>query len=492
MTYDSDDKMFVVHRPGQADMEFKQHESGLHYHDPTEAYTFVETVSGNKEGFTKRQIKGAEAARKLYADLVYPSVKDYRWAVQSNKIEDCPVTVQDIDNAQRIWGKNVAALKGKTTRSKPIPVAKDFVKVPKEILSLHKEVYITVDIFFVNKIAFFITLSRKICFTSVRHLVSRKVKEIFQAFGEVYKMYLQRGFRITTVGADGEFAAVQALIQGMPGGPRVNLTSANEHVPEIERRIRVVKERCRAIRHGLPYNKIPAILTTWIVFNAVRILNHFPVKGGISESISPKTIMTGETLNYKKHLKLQVGQYCQVHEEDLPRNSQLPRTQGAIVLGPSGNVQGGYKFMSLKTGKAITRHSWDSIPITDQVITRVNQIGKDQPEIFVFTNRKGQRIGDNEHPAETQDDDSAGVDGDNNMEDGDDGILELLPGDEIEDEDVPDQDIDINDDDQEDPNLDDEELVANDEPQQAVPHTTHQVAAPVEQETPMAAPVAST
>ena len=202
----------------------------------------------------------------------------------------------------------------------------------------------------------------------------------------------------------------------MPQGPKVNLASSSEHVPEIERRIRVVKERSRSIRHSLPYNKIPVLLTIWIVFNAVRLLNHFPVKGGISDTISPKTIMTGETLNYKKHLGLQVGQYCQVHEDDLPRNSQLPRTQGAIVLGPSGNVQGGFKFMSLKTEKKITRRSWDIIPITDTVVNRVNEIGKEQPELFVFTNRKGQLIGDVEIPGVDEipeSHDPAGVDGDN-------------------------------------------------------------------------------
>jgi hypothetical protein len=43
-------------------------------------------------------------------------------------------------------GKNVAALKGKTTRTKPDPVARDFVKVPVELLKLHKEVYITADL----------------------------------------------------------------------------------------------------------------------------------------------------------------------------------------------------------------------------------------------------------------------------------------------------------------------------------------------------------
>jgi hypothetical protein len=62
----------------------------------------------------------------------------------------------------------------------------------------------------------------------------------------MYQYYLQHGFHITTVHADGEFAPIKTLIKDMTGGPMVNLASANEHVPEIESRIWVVKERCRA------------------------------------------------------------------------------------------------------------------------------------------------------------------------------------------------------------------------------------------------------
>ena len=85
-------------------------------------FIFVQTVSGNKEGFTKRQIKGAEAAR-------------------------------------------------------------DFITVPMEQMKLPREVFLTLDIFFVtNKIHFFLTLSRNICYTAVNHLAGRTVSQIFQAF----------------------------------------------------------------------------------------------------------------------------------------------------------------------------------------------------------------------------------------------------------------------------------------------------------------------
>jgi hypothetical protein len=235
------------------------------------------------------------------------------------------------------------------------------------------------DIFFVNKIPFFLTLSHKICSTAANHLANRTVPHIFQTFKEIYQYYLQRGCRITVLHADGKFAPLKNLIESMPGGPTVNLASANEHVPEIERRIRVVKERCRSCRHDLPFKQIPKLLTIHIVMNSVWMLNFFPTKGGILDNLSPKTIISGEVLDYKKHLCLQIGQYCQVHEEETPCNSQIARTKRAISLGPSGNLQGGYKFMALDTGKKITRRNWDVIPMPELVIARVNTLGKDQP-----------------------------------------------------------------------------------------------------------------
>ena len=205
---------------------------------------------------------------------------------------------------------------------------------------------------------------------------------------------------------DKEFAPLKPLIAAMPGGPYVNLTSANEHVPDIERRIRVVKERSCATRHGLPFQRIPQLMVTHMVLLVVKMLNYFPPKGGVSTHISPKKIMSGKTLDYKKHLSLSFGQYCQVHEEETPRNNQIARTKGAISLGPSGNSQGEHKFMALNTGKKITRRSWDVIPIPDIVIDCVNTLGNGQPEILTYTDRHGRLIGDIETPGVDPDDDN--------------------------------------------------------------------------------------
>ena len=83
----------------------------------------------------------------------------------------------------------------------------------------------------------------------------------------------------------------------------------------------------------------------------------------------------------------------QVHKDKQPHNSQAARTCGAIVLGQSDNLQGGYKFLALNTGKKISRYSWDAIPIPDTVIALVEALAGDQPEHLIFTNRHGRPIG---------------------------------------------------------------------------------------------------
>ena len=291
------------------------HPSGLHIYD-TEgtAFTFITTVDGNKAHFTKRQIDGAEKARMLHASLGLPSHYDFKWIIQSNQIVDCPVTVQDVEVALKILGPNIAELKGKTTRKTPAAVVLDIVQIPKEIRELHRRVTLSIDIFFVKGIPFFITLSRNIRFTTVTHLADRRAPTIFKALWGIVLYYFQRGFQVTTVTGDNKFASLQEWMVDLPGAPHLNLTSTNEHEPYIERHIRVVKEWVRALRYSLPFQKIPKQMINYMIFYTVKLLNYFPVKGGVSDQYSPKAILAGEVMHFK-YYSMPFGTYCQIHEK---------------------------------------------------------------------------------------------------------------------------------------------------------------------------------
>ena len=145
VTYDSDDKTFVVHREASAltDMEFRMDKSGVHVFYPEDINNLVlmNTVEENMKAFTKHDVEGSKAARKLYAKLLYPSNADFKWLIKNNQIKNCKLSVRNIDTAQEIWGKYISARKGKTVRGKPTVVALDRIKIPKEIANLKKTVF---------------------------------------------------------------------------------------------------------------------------------------------------------------------------------------------------------------------------------------------------------------------------------------------------------------------------------------------------------------
>ena len=47
-------------------------------------------------------------------------------------------------------------------------------------------------------------------------------------------------------------------------------------------------------------------------------------------------------------------------------NTMEPRKKWEICLGPPGNIQGSYKFMSLSTGKKIVRRKFTETPMTER------------------------------------------------------------------------------------------------------------------------------
>jgi hypothetical protein len=154
----------------------------------------------------------------------------------------------------------------------------------------------------------------------------------------------------------------------------LNTTAADENVPDIERQIRTMKERARAIRSTLPFKRLPARIIIELVHLSTLWLNAFPPSSGVSDTYIPWTIMTGTSLDYRKHCKVPFGAYVETHKENSPTNTMYERTRGAICLGPSANFQGSYKFLCLRTGKNIVRKQFTELSMPDSVIKRVEAI----------------------------------------------------------------------------------------------------------------------
>ncbi len=126
--------------------------------------------------------------------------------------------------------------------------------------------------------------------------------------------YLQQGFQAVFIKGDGKFTPLEAWMATVYGAPKLNLASANEHVPEIERKIWVIKEWVRAVIYSIPFNSLPAWMLVHAVLFVTKQQNLFPMKGGLSLKLSPKQVMLGEVVQYK-FCAMGFGRYCQIHEE---------------------------------------------------------------------------------------------------------------------------------------------------------------------------------
>ena len=111
-----------------------------------------------------------------------------------------------------------------------------------------------------------------------------------------------------------------------------------------------------------------------MVFLSVFWLNAFPNKLGVSQTLSPKTIVTGLVIDYDKHCRIEYGQYVQTHEKH--DNTMATRTIGALALRPTGNLQGGHYFFSLMTGKRLHRTHWTELPMPAEVKDRVHALAR--------------------------------------------------------------------------------------------------------------------
>jgi hypothetical protein len=110
--------------------------------------------------------------------------------------------------------------------------------------------------------------------------------------------------------------------------------------------------------------------------------------------VSPRTIITGQNIDYAKHCRLEFGSYVQTHEQH--DNSMAPQTTGAVALRPTGTAKGGYYFMSLATGRRISQNKWTALPMPQDVINQIFELGEQQhvDAGIEFLDRDRRDIGD--------------------------------------------------------------------------------------------------
>ena len=108
--------------------------------------------------------------------------------------------------------------------------------------------------------------------------------------------------------SDKDFDAVKSELANEPYNVILTTCDADRHVEVIERMIRFVKERVRAVRLDMPFRKIPKRLVIEMVERVVILLNSIPREGGIHQILSPREIVTEKRFHCPEW---PIGQYGQ-------------------------------------------------------------------------------------------------------------------------------------------------------------------------------------
>ena len=102
----------------------------------------------------------------------------------------------------------------------------------------------------------------------------------------------------------------------------------------------------------------------------------------------PRWLLKDAALVLKESFKCKT--YMQTHKYH--DNSMSACSTGAIALRPTGSQQGVYFFFSLTTGRILDRNNWTSLPMSNDIISRVEHMSRGARSGIWLTDRNNNPI----------------------------------------------------------------------------------------------------
>ena len=206
----------------------------------------------------------------------------------SHKIlSDCRVKFDDITNSHAIFGINRSRLKGATVRQKPDRVDPEYTQIPRDFYELNKFVTLAADVMFVNDVHFLVTLSRDIRLFTAEFLPSCTAKQVSSLLNNIVTFYARGRFVVRLVLMDMNFEKIKDNIDKV----EVKTTAGRKHVGEIERGIRLMKERSRCVisdLHEAGFKHFHKMIVVHCIYFICMVLNATPASQGTQKKISPR------------------------------------------------------------------------------------------------------------------------------------------------------------------------------------------------------------
>ncbi|OEU08351.1 hypothetical protein FRACYDRAFT_250146 [Fragilariopsis cylindrus CCMP1102] len=347
-----------------------------------------QTVKGESAHFSAIDCRRAAKVRDLQEALACPSDFDLANAIEHNVIGNSPFTRRDVRIAKKIFGPDVPAMKGKTVKNKSImPREDDVTDIPSFIMKEYSNVHLAIDIMHINGIKFLISYSKHIGLIQTYCVRKNNRDAILACILKITQTYKSRSvFKVVTIEADGAFECIKHELQDKPYNITLSTCDAGRHVETVERQIRFLKERIRAVRLMMPYKKLPKRFTVEMVLRVTMLINSLPKQNGIHSVLSPREIVTGKKFRCPT---IKVGQYVQGHTGGT-NSTDEERSIDALYIGRADNGSGHVVF-KLNTKQPVSVNRVTIIPTTDALVNTVTNIGEQeqQPEGIEFADING-------------------------------------------------------------------------------------------------------
>ena len=137
-------------------------------------HALVTTVKSNKEKYTTRDVGKATVERKLQS--VIGSSSQYLVISVRSHIKNFPVIAADAKLAEKIYGPNIAVVRGKTVWINKLAYEVD--QIPISVPSKYRMVTLASNIFYVNTVRFLVSILKYIRFGTTQPIDNVKVETL--------------------------------------------------------------------------------------------------------------------------------------------------------------------------------------------------------------------------------------------------------------------------------------------------------------------------
>jgi hypothetical protein len=320
------------------------------------------TIAEKEALYTKKEIERAKLVMEYQKRFGFPSLSTLKAALLRG-IDDSPILPVDVNNAIDIYTQNPSEIKGKMTHINQNSIRRNIVSMA----SKDQELFL--DIMFVNGVPFLVGISKPMNFVMGLYLKgfvdkARSGKSIKEGINKMVLEYSTRGYNVTKINFDNEgdqkeLKTTDVLVDPKPPG---------QHVYEIERCIRTIKERVRSLESASSY-PLKGILLNYCVLYAINTLNLFN-HSNAPHTWAPVEQFFGFKLNLKRDFKVGFGDAIEAYDSNnsTPNSATRPRTNTCIVLLHKYDGNGTVLALNLDSMATVTRSHYKIIPLSDIIV----------------------------------------------------------------------------------------------------------------------------